>query len=159
MRAAALSLDPDIHVRVAPLRDNLRPYVMASRLFGAISAALGGLGLLLASLGIYGTVAFNVARRTREIGIRVALGAYGSQVTRMIVRQAMRPVMIGAIVGIVLCAVVSGFLAPALFGVSGHDAVAFAGVPAFLLLVAIVASYAPARRAVRANPVEALRTE
>jgi putative ABC transport system permease protein len=89
----------------------------------------------------------------------VALGASGAQVTRVIVRQSMRPVVIGAVVGVVLCAAVSGFLAPVLFGASGHDAVAFAGVPAFLLLVAIVASYAPARRAVQVNPVDALRTE
>ena len=159
MRAAALALDPDMHVSVRPLRDNVRPYVQASRLLGALSAALGGLGLLLASLGIYGTVAFTVARRTREIGIRVALGAYGSQVTRLIVRQAMRPVVVGAIVGIALCGAVSGFLAPVLFGIGGHDVVTFAGVPALLLVIAIAASYAPARRAVRVNPVEALRAD
>ena len=159
IRSAALGVDPDIHVKVVPLRDNVRPYVQASRLLGIVSISLGGLGLLLASLGIYGTVAFNVARRTREIGIRVALGAYSSQVTRLIVRQSMRPVVVGAAVGVALCAAVSGFLAPLLFGVGGHDAVAFAGVPAVLLLVAMGASYAPARRAVRVNPVEALRAD
>ena len=159
MHTAAVSMDPDIHVRVFPLRDNVRPYVHASQLFGLLSSGLGGLGLLLAALGIYGTVAFTVARRTREIGIRIALGAHGTQVTRLIVRQAMRPVVAGATVGLVLCAAVSGLLAPVLFGVGGHDAVAFVGVPAFLLLAAAAASYAPARRAVRVNPVEALRTD
>jgi len=159
LRAAALSIDPEMHVRVAPLRDNLRPYIQASQVFGGLSALLGVLGLVLASLGIYGTVAFTVARRTREIGIRVALGAQSMQVTRLIVRQAMRPVVIGAVVGTALCAAVSGFLAPVLFGVSTHDATAFLGVPAFLLLVAMAASYTPARRALRVNPLEALRAD
>jgi len=148
-----------VHVRVRPLRDNIKPYLQASQLLGAVSMTLGALGLLLASLGIYGTVAFTVARRTREIGIRVALGADRAEVTGLMVRHAMRPVVLGAVVGVALCAAVSGLLAPVLFGVGTHDLTAFAVVPAILMLVAIGASYAPARRAAAVNPVEALRAE
>jgi predicted permease len=156
-RAAALSLDHDLHVKVRPLRDNLRPYIQASELLGAVSSLLGGLALVLACTGIYGTVAFAVARRKREIGIRVALGAQGSTLVRLIVSQSMRSVVIGAGIGTALCALASRFLSPILLGVSSHDAVAFAGVPLVLLGVALAASYLPARVASRVDAMAVLR--
>ncbi len=103
IRAAALSLDPDLHINTGSLRDVLGPYLQVSALTAALSAILGALALLLASIGIYGTVAYAVWRRTREIGIRAALGADSGKVIGLIVYQAMRPVAIGAVIGTGLC--------------------------------------------------------
>jgi putative ABC transport system permease protein len=124
-----------------------------------LSAALGGLGLMLAAIGIYGTVAYSVARRTREIGIRMTLGARSIDVLRLILRGAMRPIVLGAGVGMVICAAVSRILASLLFGVSPLDAIAYVSVAMFLLGVALLASYLPARRALRVDPMVALRHE
>ncbi len=100
-----------------------------------------------------------VARRTREIGIRMALGAHSANVVRLVTRDTMRTVVIGAAVGLALCVVATRVLAVVLFGVSTLDAAAFMGVAALLLSVALVASYIPARRAVRIDPLIALRAE
>jgi putative ABC transport system permease protein len=95
----------------------------------------------------------------REIGIRIALGANVADVMRLVLRQAMVTVLIGGVAGVALIAVVSRVLTSLLFGPSAHDPVAFLGVPLFLLSVALVASYIPARRAMRVDPMVALRCE
>jgi predicted permease len=159
VRAAALSEDRDLHLKVAPLRDNIRSYIDASRILASLSSVLGGLALLLASIGIYGTVAFSVARRTREIGIRVALGATGRNVIEMVGRQALRPVTIGAAIGLLVCLLVTRVLETVLFGVSALDATAFVAVTLVLFTVALVATYFPARHALRVDPLIALRAE
>jgi len=159
LRAGALAEDRDFHLKIAPLRDNIRFYVDASRMFATISSALAALALLLASIGIYGTVAFTVARRTREIGIRMALGASSRDVIGAVTRQAMKTVGIGAAIGLLICMLVTRVLERVLFGVSPVDAAAFVGVPLFLFLVAFVATLIPARRAVRVDPLIALRSE
>jgi len=159
LRGAALSLDRDLHLTVAPLHDNLRPIIQGTEVLASVSGILGGLALVLASIGMYGTVAFMVVRRTREIGVRIALGARSIDVIGLIIRQAMRPVVAGSVVGIAACAAVSRILVHVLFGVSAWDAVAFAGVPFALAIVALFASYLPARRAVRVDPMVALRHE
>jgi len=159
LRAGALAEDRDLHLKIAPLRDNIRFYVDASRMFATISSALAALALLLASIGIYGTVAFTVARRTREIGIRMALGASSRDVIGAVTRQAMKTVGIGAAIGLLICMLVTRVLERVLFGVSPVDAAAFVGVPLFLFLVAFVATLIPARRAVRVDPLIALRSE
>ena len=159
LRAGALAEDRDLHLKIAPLRDNIQFYVDASRMFATISSALAALALLLASIGIYGTVAFTVARRTREIGIRMALGASSRDVIGAVTRQAMTTVGIGAAAGLALCILVTRVLERVLFGVSPLDGAAFVGVPLFLFLVAFVATLIPARRAVRVDPLVALRSE
>ena len=159
LRAGALAQDPDLHLKIAPLRDNMRSYIETSQFLTSISAALAGFALLLASIGIYGTVAFSVARRTREIGIRMALGAAGRNVIGVVARDVMRTVAIGAGIGLIICALVTRVLERVLFGVSPLDAAAFLGVPTVLLAVAVVATYIPARKAVRVDPIIALRAE
>ena len=159
LRAGALAQDRDLHLRIAPLRDNIRSYIETSRFLTSISGTLAAFALLLASIGIYGTVAFAVARRTREIGIRMALGAAGRNVIGVVAREAMRTVAIGAAIGLILCALVTRVLERVLFGVSPLDAVAFLAVPVVLVGVALVATYLPARKAVRIDPMIALRAE
>jgi putative ABC transport system permease protein len=117
------------------------------------------LALLLASIGVHGVVSYGVNQRIREIGIRMALGADGRDVMRLVLRQAVRPVLIGGVIGIIGCAAVSQVLADVLYGIGAHDPIAFIGVPLFLLVMAFLASYVPARRASRLDPMQALRHE
>jgi macrolide transport system ATP-binding/permease protein len=159
IRQAAKSLDPDVSVDVIKLEDNLEIWRAPSRIVAALSGALGALALLLASIGVYGMVSYSVSRCVREIGIRMAVGANGADVVRLVLRQAMRPVLIGALVGMALCAGVSQVLSSMLFGLSAHDPIAFICVPVFLLAVALIASCIPARRAMRVDPMIALRCE
>ena len=125
----------------------------------ALSGVLGALALLLASIGVHGVVSYGVSQRIREIGIRMTLGADGRDVMRLVLRHALRPAVIGALVGVIGCAAVSHLLSDVLYGIGSHDPIAFIGVPLFLLGVAFLASYIPARRAVGVDPVVALRYE
>jgi hypothetical protein len=156
---ATRALDPALVVDVTKLEDNLEIWRTPSRIVAALSGALGTLALLLASIGVYGVVSYGVSRRIREIGIRMTLGADGKDVMRLLLRQAMRPVLIGAAVGVAGCAAVSQILSKVLYGIGSHDLTAFIGVPLFLLGIALLASYIPARRATRVDPVVALRYE
>jgi predicted permease len=159
IRDAAQSLDPNLPVEVVKLDHYLEAWRTPSRIATGLSAALGGVALLLALLGVYGMVSYSVSRSVREIGIRMALGAGSSAVLSQVLRQAMRPVAMGALLGVAGCAAVSGVLSSLLFGLKARDPIAFVGVPIFLLIVALVASYIPARRAMRVDPVVALRYE
>jgi hypothetical protein len=159
LRAGVLAEDRDLHLRIAPLRDNMRGYIDASRMLAGLSGTLAALALALASIGIYGTVAFTVARRTREIGIRIALGAAGHHVIAEVTRHAIRTVAVGSGVGLLICLLVTRVLERVLFGVSALDAAAFLGVQVVLFTVALVATVIPARRAVGVDPMVALRAE
>lgn len=159
LRASTLAQDRELHLKIAPLRENLRSYVQASQILATLSSALAGLALLLATIGIYGTVAFTVARRTREIGIRMALGAGARNVMGVVARQALKTVVIGAGVGLLICMLVTRILERVLFGVSTLDAAAFLGVPVLLFAVALAATLIPARKATRVDAMIALRTE
>ncbi|MBZ5524205.1 MAG: ABC transporter permease [Acidobacteriia bacterium] len=157
IRSVAAALDPELPVDVVKLEDNMEFWRTGSRVVSMLSGFLGALALVLAAIGVYGMVSYGVSRRVREIGIRMALGADRGNVVWMIVRNAMLPVTIGEVIGIAGCAAVSTILSSLLYGVSPHDPLAFFAVPAFLLIVALLACYLPARRAMRVNPMEALR--
>jgi predicted permease len=159
IRTAVASLDPALLITVAPLEDNLELWRLLSRIVSGLAGALGILALLLASVGIYGVVAFVVSRRVREIGIRMALGADAGTILKMILKQAIRPIAIGAVLGVLGCAALSRLLSSMLFGVSAYDPLAFAGVPLLLAGIAFLASYVPARRAMKIDPAAALRSE
>jgi predicted permease len=159
IQAAIHSLDPGLVVDVAKLEDNLEVWRAPSRIVAILAGSLGALGMLLACIGVYGVVSYAVSRRVREIGIRMTLGADAREVKRLILRQAMRPVVLGALIGIAGCAAVSQVLKSMLFGISAHDPVAFVAVPLVLLSVALAASYIPARRATKGDPMIALRYE
>jgi predicted permease len=159
IRNAVQSLDADLPGEVTKLEDYLEVWRTPSRLVAALSGALGALALLLASIGVYGMVSYGVSRRVREVGIRIALGADRGGIRNLVLRQAMRPVLIGGFAGMIACAAVSRVLCSMLFGLSAHDPIVFISVPLFLLVVALVASYIPARRAMRVDPMVALRYE
>ena len=159
IRATARALDSNLVVDVTKLADNLETWRTPSRIVAALSGVLGTLALLLAAIGVHGVVSYGVSQRIREIGIRMTLGAAGRDVMSLVVRQALGPVVIGALVGVIGCAAVSEVLSDALYGLGAHDPIAFIGVPLFLLGVALLASYIPARRASRVDPITALRYE
>jgi macrolide transport system ATP-binding/permease protein len=153
------ALDPALGVTIGPLSDVLEFWRAPARVVSALALILGTLALLLASIGIYGMVSYGVSRRVREIGIRMALGADSRDVMWLVVRQAMFPVLTGVLIGMVLCAAVSTIFSAILFGVSPLDPGSFVFMPLFLSAVALLASYIPARRAMRVDPMVALRYE
>ena len=133
--------------------------LVPQRIVASVSASLGLVGVLLAALGIYGVTAYAVTRRTREIGIRIALGAQRVDVMQMILREGMRLAAIGAAIGLTLAASAGRLLSSFLLGVAPIDAVAFAGAAALFAAVGLAACYMPARRATRIDAMEALRYE
>jgi macrolide transport system ATP-binding/permease protein len=164
LSAAVASLDPQLAVRVVKLADNLKPWRTPGRIVSTLSGLLSAVALLLASIGVYGLVSYVVSRRVREIGIRMALGANRRDVMILVLRQAMRPVVAGALIGMVCCAALCWVLSTVsserlLYGISPVDPVSFLFVPCFLLGAAFLACYIPARRAMRVDPMVALRYE
>jgi putative ABC transport system permease protein len=148
---------PVIEVRM--LEDAFAQGAARERLNAIVSAAFAVCALVLASLGLYGLLAFTVAERTNEIGIRMALGAQASQVLRMVMIQGLRLVAVGAVLGLAAAFAVSRFLSSLLFGITSHDPATFAGVAGLLLAVSAAAVLIPARRATQINPVVALRKD
>jgi len=120
---------------------------------------LASVALLLAAIGIHGVLSYAVSQRTREIGIRMALGAEASGVRRLVVREGMSLAALGAAFGLAAAWGLTRWISSLLFGVTATDPVTFVVVPLGLALVALVATYVPARRATRVDPVRALRTE
>lgn len=155
------SIDPDIAVTGETLDELLKfsaPFI-GSRTAGAIASAVGFFGLILALLGIYGTVSYIVVLRTREVGIRMAIGAQAADVLHLILRESLRPVFAGLAVGLVLAVGASYALHVLLFGLHVIDATSFVGVSVFFLAVGLLAAYMPSRRATRVDPQVALRHE
>jgi putative ABC transport system permease protein len=157
----AASIDPEIMVTSSTLEDALRrsPPFFVSSLAAAIASGMGTLGLVLALIGIFGTVSHMVALRTREVAIRMAVGAQQHDVLRLILRESTQPVVTGLMAGIVLAAGVVYLLRGILYGINAIDGVYFVVVSISFLVVALLASYPPARRAMRVDPVVALRHE
>jgi len=154
-------IDPDIIATSATLEQLLRQTTvfLADSFAAAIASTIGFFGLLLAAIGIYGTVSYVVVLRTREVGIRMALGARKHQVAALMLRDSSRPVLAGLLVGLVLAAGDSYLLRGILYGLGRFDVVSFVGVAALLLVIAWIAAYLPSRRAMRVDPMVALRCE
>ncbi len=122
-----------------------------------LMSIFGGCALLLAAIGIYGLMAYSVQQRTQEIGIRLALGAHGRQLEKMVVFQGLRLAIIGVVIGLAASYALARYISTLLFGVTQRDPLVFVGVPVLLTIVAILAVWIPARRAGRVDPVIALR--
>jgi predicted permease len=155
------SVDPNLVAESQTLEQMLRqtgPFI-ASSLAAAIASTTGSLGLLLAAIGIYGTVSYVVVLRTREVGIRMALGAKKGDILRLILRESSRPVLAGLGAGVVLASGVAYFLRHILYGIHTIDGISFGGVPALFLAIALLAALIPSRRAMRVEPLVALRYE
>jgi predicted permease len=160
IRAAVASIDANLPIVSArSLKDFTSPVQLQLRISAAVSVAVGVVGMLLAAIGIYGVTAYAVTRRTREIGIRLAMGARQSDVLRMVLRQGMSLVLIGSSIGLLLAAASSRVLVRLLFGVPPLDPVTFAAATVLLSAIGLFACYVPARRAMNISPVEALRYE
>jgi predicted permease len=158
--SAVHAIDPRLPApRLSTLEHETRIVLLPQRAAAIVMGALGGVGLVLAALGLYGTMAGATARRTREIGLRLALGAERGQVLRGIVGEGTRLALAGVAVGLCLSALAMPLAASWLFGVSPLDGTTYAAMAAGLLLVAGVASYVPARRAAAVDPLVALRTD
>jgi len=150
---------PNAMIDVRPLSTQVEGTMLQERLMATLAAALGALALALASVGIYGLLAYAVARRTREIGVRVALGAERRRVVRLILNGMRRPLAIGVLAGLPAAWAASRAVQSMLFGLTPGDPTVIGGAVAALLLVAHVAAWLPARRAARVDPMVALRAE
>ncbi|HEV8357286.1 MAG TPA: ABC transporter permease [Gemmatimonadales bacterium] len=147
------------YVTVTPLAEILGSQTQSWRLGATSFTVFGGLALVLAAIGLYSVIAYNVAQRTHELGVRVALGAEMHDLVRLVLAEGMKLAVIGVVLGGAIALLVGRWVKPLLFDVSPRDPAVFAGVGAVLLGVAVLASLIPARRAGRVDPIEALRAE
>jgi predicted permease len=155
------SLDPDLVVKSYTLGEAVRqtaPFFLPS-FAAAIASPIGLIGLLLAATGIYGTVSYIVVLRTREVGVRMVLGAQKRAILGLMLQQCMRPVLAGLLAGMFLALGASYLLRGALHGLRSVDGISFVGVSFFFLAIALLGAYLPSRRAMRVDPVVALRYE
>jgi len=144
---------------VTTLRDANSIVLLPQRVAAMVTGALGAIGLIMATVGLYGVISYSVNRRRREIGIRVALGARQTDVLGMVVREGMKLATLGVGAGLLLAAAATRLMAGLLFNVSPLDLVTFAGMSLLFLAIAFVSSYLPARRAAASDPMTALRTD
>ncbi len=153
-------VDPDLWVWETKTMDqHLGIMLLPARLSAFLLSVVAALALLLSSIGLYGVVSYAVAQRTREVGIRMALGADADRVVRLLAASGLKLVLVGMVVGLVASLALARLLSDLLFGVETFDLMTFVTVPVVLGLTAVVAAYLPARRAARLNPVTALRVE
>jgi predicted permease len=160
LRAALSSIDRDLPILSSrALADQASPAALQLKVSASVAGTVGFIGVVLAAIGLYGLTAFVVARRTREIGVRVALGAERSDVVRLVMREGMKLVALGAGIGLLLAAGAGKLMARSFFGARAIDVGIFGGAAVLLLLVGLIACYVPARRATRIDPIAALRQE
>jgi len=160
VRDAIASLDRSVPVTDVQTMDDVVSGANARPRFTLVLlASFAAVALVLAAVGIYGVISYAVSRRTHEIGVRIALGATPTTVVRLIIGQGMRVVMIGVVVGLAGALVASRLMTKLVYGVRVTDPITYVGVAVLLALVALVASYLPARRATRIDPLAAMRTE
>lgn len=160
IRRAVQDLDPSVPVSDVQTAEQLVGKTVSGRQFDLVLLELfAGIALALAAIGIYGVLANIVRQRTREIGIRMALGAQRKDVFRLILSQGMRPAILGVVVGLAAALLTTRLLSNLLFAIKPADPITFAAVPVLLLVVALLACYLPARRALRVDPMITLRYE
>jgi predicted permease len=160
VRREVATLDENLPPQdLQPLSETVSLASWSARTGAVVLGVFGLLGLVLAAIGIYGVMSYSVSRRTREIGLRMALGAEARDVIKLIVRQGLGLTLIGAVIGLMLAVGVTRLLTSLLYGVTATDPATFAGVVLFVIGVAVIACYLPARRATKVDPMRALRCE
>jgi len=160
VRRAVEEVDPrEVVYNVQTMQEVVSNSFAARRLSMMLLGVFAALALVLACVGIYGVISYLVGQRTHEIGVRMALGAQRNHVLRMVIGHGAKMALIGVAFGVGAALGLTRLMANQLFGVSAHDPLTFAGVAMLLVLVAIAACYIPARRAMRVDPVVALRHE
>ncbi len=160
VRSAVAATEPgDVIYAVQTMDDVIATSFAARRLSMILLGVFAALALMLACVGIYGVISYLVGQRTREIGVRMALGAQRAEVMRLVLGDGARMALLGAAVGSVAALGLTRLMAAELFGVSAHDPLTFAGVAVLLVIVAMAACFVPARRAMRVDPIVALRHE
>lgn len=160
VREAVASLDPNLAIHeVSSMRRVIDRQTWFYTTFGTFFMAFGICALLLAAAGLYGVMSFAVTQRTREMGVRSALGAKGGQLIALVMRRSVTQLAVGVAIGLALAVFASGALQPVLYHVDPRDASVFAGVVVTLIIVSVLASLLPARRVAKIDPVRALATE
>jgi predicted permease len=160
LRRTVQALEPNLPLpEVRPLTDSLGASLYPARTGALLLGVFGGLALLISAIGVYGVMAFSVSRRTREIGVRMALGAHRRDVLRLVLGEGLRLVAAGTLLGLAAALASARWLQGFLYGISGLDAPTFGLVPLLLAAVAVVACLVPARRAAGVDPLVALRAE
>jgi predicted permease len=160
MAAALREVDPSFMIiQVKTMKQHLAAMVLPAQLGAVAFAVFAGLALVLAMIGVYGVVRYAVSRRSREVAIRIAVGALPSGVVRLMMREGVGLVVIGAVIGVVLGFIASRGLGALLYGVPTFDWVAFIGAPMALVVVGVLAAFLPARRATLVDPATTLRAE
>jgi ABC-type antimicrobial peptide transport system permease subunit len=160
IRAALAEVSGSLPVTtVTLLKEEVSDSLRLNRSAAELSSAFGSLALFLSCIGVYGTMAYRVSRRTHEIGVRLALGAHRSDVLWLITKECLLLVAAGLVIGVPVALASAAVIASQLFGIGPTDPLTFAAVVVLLVLAALMACYVPARRATRVDPVVALRYE
>jgi putative ABC transport system permease protein len=160
VRREVAALDPTLAVSRVATMDELVAAILAQPRFSAVLLNwLSALALLMAAVGIYGVLAYSVACRTGEFGVRIALGAQAGDILKLVIGQGMRLVAIGVGIGLAAAFALTRLIAKLLFGVAATDPLTFIVIAALLTFVALLACYVPARRATKVDPIISLRTE
>jgi len=159
VKAVAERIDPNVRLRVDSVAANVERQLGSLRAIAALAGVLGLIALVLATVGVFSVFAYFVQRRTREIGIRTALGASTTRVVALIVRDTGRAIVAGIVVGLAAGIGAARLLQSELFGASAFDPTVFAAVALLLASAGVVATYIPARRAARIDPMSALRQD